>query len=125
MEDKEIIEKVMKGNTGNENFDALKGMFPELFKAISEDMMKILNIQKNEFIKLIESKEKHGVIILDVQEVNEEMLSRCINPTEEQKKELDKEELEIKKKSWRIENRNEICKELIKELSGGKENEAD
>jgi hypothetical protein len=60
--------------------------------------------------------EKHGVIILDIKAVNEEMISRALNPTKEQEIEILKEECEIKIKSAKIDERNKVCEELQEQI---------
>lgn len=66
--------------------------------------------------EIIKSNEKHGIIILDAQVVNDELLSRALNPTHEQEIELIKEDYEIKIKSARIDERNKTCQDLLKQL---------
>lgn len=56
--EKEIIEEVLKGETENDNYNALKNMFPELFEQISKEMLKALLIQREEFNKKIEELKK-------------------------------------------------------------------
>lgn len=54
MKNKEIIDKVMKGNSTDGNYNTLKNMFPQLFEEIGKDMLKVLSLKDEEVKKDIE-----------------------------------------------------------------------
>jgi len=64
----------------------------------------------------IKSKEKHGIIIIDVKKVDDAMVERALNPSKQQEKEIEEEQLEIKLKTHAISIRNQLCQDLINEL---------
>ena len=58
MNNKEIIEKVMQGNTSKKKFDAFKVMFPELYEQLAKDMREALALKELEVLKMIEERKK-------------------------------------------------------------------
>jgi membrane-associated HD superfamily phosphohydrolase len=44
----EILKEIMKGDSKNEDYETLKRMFPELFKVISDDIMKAISLTAKE-----------------------------------------------------------------------------
>jgi hypothetical protein len=62
---KEIVESVLKGETGEETLQLLIKFAPELYKVISEDMLKVADLVKEQALKdFVEEchKRKHLVI---------------------------------------------------------------
>jgi hypothetical protein len=88
----------------------------EYYTILKSNLQTIKSLAE-EVEKVINSLEKRGVIILNVKEVNDEMIRKSINPTNEEEKELLKEEYEIKISSAKIEERNKVCEEIKSKLS--------